>query len=228
MSTDRQHGFSLLEMMIVVVIILVMAGLMAPKMLAVIDDQKVRANAQAYAGLLQLARSRATQDNATYQVLTTTTNGVPVAYVDLHTPDVDDGNRTYEPLGSTSNGNNPEPAVLLAAPITIGDTGVPAGFGDNTLLGMQPFSDSTSPMVQATSGNAAPGLAFNERGLPCQRVDKALTCQNAPLISGTKTPIAYVTYLQYATRAGGTAYAAVTVTPAGRIKTWIYQGGNWQ
>ena len=58
MSTDRQHGFSLLEMMIVVVIILVMAGLMAPKMLAVIDDQKVRANAQAYAGLLQLARSR--------------------------------------------------------------------------------------------------------------------------------------------------------------------------
>ncbi|PYY14402.1 MAG: hypothetical protein DMG61_10005 [Acidobacteria bacterium] len=216
MSTDRQHGFSLLEMMIVVVIILVMAGLMAPKMLAVIDDQKVRANAQAYAGLLQLARSRATQDNATYQVLTTTTNGVPVAYVDLHKPDADDGNRTYEPLGSTSNGNNPEPAVLLAAPITIGDTGVPAGFGDNTLLGMQPFSDSTSPMVQA------------ERGLPCQRVDKALTCQNAPLISGTKTPIAYVTYLQYATRAGGTAYAAVTVTPAGRIKTWIYQGGNWQ
>lgn len=216
MSTDRQSGFTLLELLIVIIILLVICAMMVPKMLGIIDDQKMRASAQAYAGLMQVARSRSTQDNSVYQVLNTTTSGVPVAYVDLN------GDRTFNPSGDT-----PEPAVELAAPITVSDSGVPAGFGDNTLLGIPPYSDSTSPMVD-TSGNAIPGMAFNERGLPCQRVDAAQTCKNAPLVSGTVKPIAYVTFLQYKRRNGGTAYAAITVTPAGRIKTWVYQGGNWQ
>lgn len=221
MSTDRQRGFTLLELLIVVVIMLIIGGMMAPKMLGIIDDQKLRASAQAYAGLMQVARSRATQDNAVYQVLNTTQSGIPIAYVDLNF------NRTYD----TS-----EPMVLLARPITVSETGVPSGFGNTTLLGVQPYADSTSPMVSDGSGGIAPGtaipgLAFNERGLPCQRVAAAETCKNAPLVGGpppTSLPIAYITYLQYARRQGGTAYAAITVTPAGRVKTWIYQGGQWQ
>ena len=220
MSTDRQRGFSLLELMIVILIILVIGATMVPKMLGIIDDQKFRASAQAYAGLMQMARSRATQDNAVYQVLNITQNNVPIAYIDLNF------NRTF----STS-----DPMVYLAAPITISDAGVPAGFGDATLLGIVPYTDSTSPMVSDGSGGIAAGtvikgVAFNERGLPCQRVAATQTCKNAPSV-GTPpvtTPIAYVTYLQYARRQGGTAYAAVTVTPAGRVKTWIYQNGAWQ
>ena len=231
MKTDRQSGFSVLELLLVVLILLVIAGMTAPRMLGIIDDQKVRASAQAFAGLLQTARSRATQDNQTYQVLTTTTNGTPIAYVDLHKSDDADGNQTYEPSGSAANGNNPEPAVLLASPITIGDSGVPAGFDTDTLLGMTPFSDSTSPMVKI-DGNAMPGLAFNERGLPCQRVQANQVCKNAPVMNvggvNQAVPIAYVTYLRYARRDGGTSFVAITVTPAGRIKTWVYQGGKWQ
>jgi len=214
----------MLELMIVVAILLILAGMIVPKMLGVIDDQKVRASAQAYAGLMQMARSRATQDNAVYQVLNSTTNGVPVAYIDLN------GDRTFNDTGT-----NAEPAVLLAAPITVSDAGVPSGFGNNTLLGIPPYSDSTSPMVSDGSGGIAagtaiPGMAFNERGLPCQRVAAAEVCKNAPLVGAPPTarPIAYITYLQYKIRTGGTAYAAITVTPAGRVKTWVYQGGKWQ
>jgi len=224
MNIDRQRGFSLLELMIVVVILVVIAGMMTPKMLGIIDDQKMRASAQAYAGLMQIARSRATQDNSVYQVLNTTTNGVPVAYLDLNS------DRTFN-----GSGSNPEPAVELADPITVSDSGVPSGFGNTNLLGIQPYSDSTSPMVSdgtggIAAGTAIPGMAFNERGLPCQRVAAAETCKNAPSVGtpASTRPIAYVTYLRYKRRTGGTAYAAITVTPAGRIKTWVYQGGNWQ
>jgi prepilin-type N-terminal cleavage/methylation domain-containing protein len=220
MNRNRQRGFSLLELLVVVVLILVLSAMMVPKMLGVIDDQKLRASAQAYAGLMQIARSRATQDNSVYQVLNTTQSGVPIAYVDLNF------DRTYQ-VG--------EPMVLLAAPITISETGVPSGFGNNTLLGVQPYADSTSPMVSdgsggISSGTAIPGVAFNERGLPCQRIDAAQVCKNAPLVGSPATirPIAYITYLQYARRTGGTAYAAITVTPAGRVKTWIYQSGEWE
>ena len=214
MRTNGQRGFSLLEAVIVVAIILVLAGMTAPRMLQIIDDQKLQTSAQAYAGLLQVARSRATQDNAVYQVLTATQNGAPVAYVDLNS------NRQFD-----SGGANPEAAVLLANPITVSDTGVPAGFDTVALLNVVPLNLETSPMVSDVDGSAIPGIAFNERGLPCQRLTQAATCRNNMTGAGLPPTVAWVTYLQYWRRNGSLAYGAVTVTPAGRVKTWTYQAG---
>jgi type II secretory pathway pseudopilin PulG len=207
--------------MMVVVVILVIAGITAPKMVQIIDTAKLQASAQAYAGLLQVARSRAVQDDAEYQVLTAIQNGTPIAYVDLN------GNRQFD-----SGGSAPEPAVLLANPITVSDTGVPSGFETVTLLNIIPLNLETSPMVD-TTGAAAPGLAFNQRGLPCQRLDKLKNCLNSMSGGGLPPFVAWVTYFQFARRTGGTSYAAITVTPAGRVKTWSYQndkngGGSWQ
>jgi len=212
--------------MIVVVIVLILSAVLAPKMLQVIDNQKLQSSAQAYSGLLQQARARAVQDNTPYQVLTTTYNGSPMAYVDLA------GNETYNPGGA-----NPDPAVQLANPITITDTGAPAGFDTVTLLNTIPLNLESTPAMVDITGTSTPGLAFNERGLPCQRIAAGAACKNSTTINvggtPTQTLVAWVTYLRFTRRDGGYNWAAVTVTPAGRIKTWSYQStsstaGSWQ
>src|SRR5690348_13812622 len=114
MRSRRQSGFSVLELMLVVLIILIVMGMSAPKMSQLIDNQKLQTSAQAYAGLLQEARARAVQDDKPYEVLIDTSSGTPIAYVDLN----DDGQ--YNPTGTP-----PEPGVLLARPITVSDTGLP-------------------------------------------------------------------------------------------------------
>ena len=220
----------MLEMIIVIGIILVISAISAPKMLQVIDSQKLQSSAQAYAGLLQQARARAVQDNTPYQVLTTTSYGATMAYVDLTQ------NQSYSPGGS-----NPDPAVQLANPIVVTDTGAPAGFQTTALLNIIPLNlETTPPMLDSTGANS-PGLAFSERGLPCQRTGSGTAaCKNSATIIDpvtglpSTTLVAWVTYMRY-TRRGGSGYnwAAVTVTPAGRIKVWTYQNtdathGNWE
>jgi type II secretory pathway pseudopilin PulG len=225
----KQSGFSMLEALIVVSIILILGAMMMPRMLQVIDRQKLQSNVQAYAGLLQTARMRAAGDDTVYQPLIGGQNGATVAYVDIN------GDGQYNPQGVPPPGDplgpRPEPGVQLANPITVTDAGAPADFDAGVLIGMQPLNFENSPMVTA-AGVASPGIAFNERGLPCQRTVAGGPCRNTVVIAGKVRPVGWVTYFQYRLRAGGIAWGAVTVTPAGRVKNWIYQndgqgGGTW-
>ena len=222
MSTDRQRGFSVLELMLVVVIILIILGMAAPKMMRIISNQKLQASAQAYAGLLQEARARAVQDDKAYEVLFSTSGGAPIAYVDLN------DNGSFD--AST------EPAVLLASPIVVTDTGLPPstkGFDTIHPINIVPLTTSTSPML-ASDGTARAGIAFNQRGLPCQRFVAAGNCVNAipPQTPPLPPQVAWVTYFKYPISASAADWDAISVTPAGRIKVWTYQSdgagdGTW-
>lgn len=224
MSSDRQRGFSILEMMLVVVIMLIILGMAAPKMMRIISNQKLQSSAQAYAGLLQEARSRAVQDNNPYEVLFGTSGGAPIAYVDLN------DNGTFD-AGT-------EPAVLLASPIVVTDTGLPPstqGFDTTHPINIIPLHTSTSPML-AFDGTARPAVAFNQKGLPCQRFVAGGNCVNAippPTPPAALPPqVAWVTYFKYPISASAADWDAISVTPAGRIKVWTYQsdgggGGTW-
>ena len=223
MIRDRQRGFSLLEMMIVLVLLLIIAAITVPKMREIIDAQKLRGSAQAYAGLMQTARTRAAQDNTEYEIQTFTIGNNTTAFVDLN------DNGQYDSAGAT-----PEPAVPFPSGVVLSDNGAPtAGFDTTALLGAIPANLEDSPMLNK-AGAVSPGLAFNERGLPCQRDTAGAICKNIAKVNGQPTPVAWVTYIQYTQSGSGiTKYAAVSVTPAGRIKTWTYQsngqgGGSWQ
>lgn len=232
MTSERQDGFTLLEALLVVAILLIVGAIVAPQMFKIIDAEKLQTAAQSYAGLMQVARTRSIQDNQAYQVLSDVNNGAAVAYVDLN------GNSQWDPQGL--NGSAPEPAAQMPTPISITDTNAPQGVqGFDTIrpLNTTPVLNlATNPPMVNSAGLPSPGIAFNERGLPCQRTAVNAACSNiSTVITGgvpQATPVAWVTYLRWTRRNGsGFDWAAVSVSPAGRIKTWKYQtgnGGSWQ
>ena len=232
MTRGRQDGFTVLEALLVVAILLIVGAMVTPQMFQIIDAQKLQSAAQSYAGLMQVARTRSIQDNQAYQVLSAVNNGASVAYVDLN------GNSQWDPQGL--NGSAPEPAVQMPTPIDITQTNAPQGVqGFDTVrpLNTIPVLNlATTPSMVNNSGLPSPGIAFNERGLPCQRIAVTAPCNNISTVTtgGTSvaTPVAWVTYLRWTRRNGsGFDWAAVSVSPAGRIKTWRYQtdnGGSWQ
>ena len=225
MTRERQDGFTLLEALLVVAILLIVGAIVAPQMFKIIDAEKLQTAAQSYAGLMQVARTRSIQDNQAYQVLSDVNNGAAVAYVDLN------GNSQWDPQ---------EPAVQRPTPIDIAQTNAPQGVqGFDTIrpLNTTPVLNlATNPPMVNSAGLPSPGIAFNERGLPCQRTAVTAPCNNiSTVITGgvsVATPVAWVTYLRWTRRNGsGFDWAAVSVSPAGRIKTWRYQtdnGGSWQ
>lgn len=232
MTSQRQDGFTMLEALLVVAILLIVSAIAAPQMFRIIDAQKLQTGAQSYAGLMQVARTRSIQDNQAYQVLSDVNNGAAVAYVDLN------GNSQWDPQGL--NGSAPEPAVQMPTPISITQTNAPQGVqGFDTVrpLNTIPVLNlATNPPMVNSAGLPSAGIAFNERGLPCQRIAVNAPCNNiSTVITGgvsQATPVAWVTYLRWTRRNGtGFDWAAVSVSPAGRIKTWRYQtdnGGSWQ
>ena len=211
----------MLEMLIVVAIMLIVAAIGMPKMMTVIDQQKLQTSAQTYASFIQFARERSIQDDQFYQVQNTIISGnKPIVYLDTN------GNGTWDAS---------EPSVQLPHPVIITDSGVPlGGFADTTLLNAIPLTSSTTnpPAMTALDGSQRAGLAFNGRGLPCQRYSSSAPCQVQPVnpVNGSPVPVAWVTFLKYQMSGGGMEYAAISVTPAGRVKTWFYDtnAGQWR
>src|SRR5260370_17469839 len=81
-STRRKkdRGFSLIEMIIVAVIIMILAAITVPRILNTISDAKLRYFATNYTGLLQSARMQAVRKNAFYMVQSTALPTAGTAY----------------------------------------------------------------------------------------------------------------------------------------------------
>jgi prepilin-type N-terminal cleavage/methylation domain-containing protein len=226
-ESRSEPGFSLLEVLIAIAIVFVMAGITAPKIRQMIQAERLRTTASAYASFLQRCRYQATHDGQWYEILIDNTGPTPIAYLDMNLA-----------AGGNSQRQAGEPAVEIPYPLQINDAGVPGGFDvQPTALGTLPLNLETQPAMVDHDGTARAGLAFNERGLPCQSAGANAACTNSTTITTPTGPanvaVAWITYIQYPIGNGTTWYAAVTVSPAGRVKVWNYQGaagggGSWQ
>jgi prepilin-type N-terminal cleavage/methylation domain-containing protein len=184
-------GFSLLEMLIVVAVLLAIAALAVPNMMSTISNYRLRGAASNIAGIVQTMRMRAIHDNRIYTLRTGTWNGARLAYVDLN------GNGSFD---STT----PEPSVQFPTGVSL-----VAGWGPS-ITSMQLGYTPQNP------GTVAPTFGF--MGLPCVMVSGI--CKTT--INGY--PVGFVIFV---TDTRG-AWAASTVSPAARVRTWLWSGSSWQ
>jgi Tfp pilus assembly protein FimT len=193
---------TLTEVSLVAAMILIVAGLSLPSIAGIMDHARLRSAAAQLASFYQQSRIRATQDNNYYEVLLSSPGTSPVqACLDLNGDGVC---------------NSGEPQVQLPSSVTVvASSNVPVPL-DPAMLAFVPLDTSKSNMYDQQD-NLVPGLAWNGRALPCQRTSPTSAC----------SPVGgWVEYLQLGHAPGKVLYAAVTVSPTGRIKSWTYSPGG--
>jgi type II secretory pathway pseudopilin PulG len=209
----RVHGFSLIELLIVLFVVMVVAALAVPNILLAVSNIRLRASAGDLSGLMQQARILSAKNNTTYPVLYATRNGAQIAFVDLNGDGVWENNVTLT-IGGVSVTTS-EPMIEFSGG-TVAASGAPSGSGQPTAYVL--VGDSGTGSYDNTST-----LGFTSRGLPCNY--DATT--NPPTCS--TPPAKYFVYYLSNTRvgSGGAGWAAVVVTKGGRTKIVTWNGGAW-
>ena len=105
-------------------------------------------------------------------------------------------------------GNGTNPITNFSRTVTP----MPFGSGPGLANLKSQFLPVTGQNTVNTSGT---GPTFGSRGLPC--TPNGGTCPYQP-------PTSYITFLQ---NSRTTKWQAVTVTPAGRVRIWSYEGTTW-
>jgi prepilin-type N-terminal cleavage/methylation domain-containing protein len=200
-TLDPQSGFTLTELIVVVTIIIVVAGLSIPNLTRAIDTARIKGAAQTLASAYQDARIRATQKDTSYQVLISPPGISPAQIcIDL------DGD------GTCSAG---DPVTTFPTQVKVSNLGVPVPLNSDLL--------HFPAIATEQSGTPANSLTWNGMGLPCQRTSSP----TAPC-----TAMGWVQHLQLLRANGDVMYAAVSVSPTGRVKVWTFipsgnGNGSW-
>jgi prepilin-type N-terminal cleavage/methylation domain-containing protein len=154
LTQKNGRGFSLLELIISVAIIMILAAITVPRALNIISDIKLRYVAQNLSGLLQSARMQAVRKNAFYSMKPTTLPaGDPGYYVNIK------GGSTY----------------------AVGDPVQPVGDDVTVHVGTGSGAPNEGTITCGTGCTFYTGSddpSFNARGLPC--VVNGNSCPQSP------------------------------------------------
>src|SRR6202158_3385759 len=121
---DRTGGFSLIELLIVVFVVMVIAAIAIPNILLAVSNMRLRASAGDLAGLMQQARIMAAKNNTTYTVRYGTRAGAQIAYVDLNNPPTG----VWAPTVTVNGVLTDEPLIEFSG-TTVPASGAPSGSG---------------------------------------------------------------------------------------------------
>ena len=207
----KAQGFTLIEVLIVIAIMLVVAAMALPNVMKGLDDIKLRSSMRDVIGILQQARQQAIKDN-TFYTMGLGGAGNSLIYIDLNK------NGAYD---ASANGNNPqyppEPVVQLPLRITLTNAGAP-GF-NNAAVGA-----NFNPIV------AGGPPSFNARGLPCVMVGGACSSHTGGVVQGQSgANVGFLFFFQQQGSFGAVNWSAIAITPAGRMESWYYstRSGQW-
>jgi prepilin-type N-terminal cleavage/methylation domain-containing protein len=189
-TAQTSRGFTLLELVVVLAITLVLAGITVPAAVQTWYGLQLRASAGEVADLMQRARMQAARSNFIVAIRYQVTNGVQQVYADFNN-------------NGAFNGNSGEPIMDLARISAAngapgGGAGVPSAFVDTMDTSAGAPCDNTCT------------LAFSPRGLPCNLV--AGVC-NTPAAS-------YFVYYFNDGRPNGWAAVLVSKAGRTRVLLW--------
>jgi prepilin-type N-terminal cleavage/methylation domain-containing protein len=210
-------GFTLVELMMALIVILVLAGFAIPNFVGSMHTSKMRGAISDFGSLIESQRLYAIRDARFYSVRILAASGKAPAqvYVDMF------------PQSSTGASGNGGTSVVSGTPGTTGDpvmelaseiTQQAQGNAPNTsnLQGQLLPANTTVAPVDAS----VTAITFGPRGLPCA----PLTVTGGTVCDSSGGPVAYWTFFQ---DSATSEWHALTVTPAGRIQKWYYTGSQW-
>lgn len=208
----QRNGFTIVELAVVVIIVLIVAASAVPTLLTSLRMAHLRGAASDYSALLEQDRIYSIRDNRFYSTYILAASGSSVvaeAYVDM-LPKVLTG---ASGNGGTSVASG-DPAITIASDITV----QAVASAPNTSNLESQLLPATTP-VTPTDGSVTPPT-FGPRGLPCTPV----TVSGATICDSSGGATAFWTFLK---NTKASSWQAVTITPAGRIQKWYYDGAAW-
>jgi len=207
----RTGGFSLIEILIVVFVVMVVAAIAVPNVLLAVANIRLRASAGDLAGLMQQARIMAAKNNPqtppVYAIRYAVLGGRQIAYIDLN------GDGSWSSSVTVNGVTLSEPLTELSGTV-VPAAGAPSGSGGQP----GPYVLAGDTVIGGASFDNTKTIAFTPRGFPCD--------YTSPPTCSTPAATYFVHYLTD-TRAGGAGWAAVVVTKAGRTKVVNWNGSQW-
>ena len=207
----RTSGFSLLEIVIVVFVILVVTAIAVPNVLLAVANVRLRASAGDLAGLMQQARILAARTNPqtppVYPIRYGVKNGRQIAYIDLN-------NSSDWSSSVTINGVTMSEPLIEFSGTVVPAAGAPSGSGGQP----GPYVLAGDTVIGGSSFDNTHTMAYTPRGFPCD-FSSPPTC--------TTPAVTYFVYYLTDTRVGGPGWSGVVVTKAGRTKVVNWNGSSW-
>lgn len=202
----RQSGFSMIELMIVCVIMVIIAGIAVPNMFQTYRNYQLDSAGHSVASLLQQARIQAVKTNLPAYVNYTNAAAGNMAFV------------TNDPANTAYAAG--EPDVQLSPTLTF-ENGAPDPNTPPEHTQLNAYLSAGPGAIPQIGGS----IGFNARGLPCSETTPGSNPAVCSLPVGTS---GYIWFMQ-----NNIGWEAVTVTPSGRIKSWrlVSQGSvpfTWQ
>lgn len=210
----KESGFSVIELMVVLVIAIILAGVAVPNLMNALHSEKLRGAGSDFSGVLQSGRIRAVQDNRFYSIYFST-GSAKLAYVDIYpqNPDGISGNQ-----GSSMDSR--DPAIVIPSEVAA----VAAGGAPNTASLKGLFLPTGSGLPVNDGSSTSTPITFGPRGLPCTEQTASDGTGSGTVCDSAGGATAFWVFFENNLTS---QWEAVTVSPSGRIQKWIYNQG-WQ